>query len=146
MTSLWTAETRTGPLRFQAGCRKRRLNLALGFCVYFVLQYMCFDWWMCAFVVLGFVFPCQAIDWLRERLRNDLFCVEWDVKPQLSESSAGGDADTWVDLWTTAVAEIESCKLTFTVNSGLISLSGSLACLIFAPIFTTFERHLLDRW
>jgi len=25
-------------------------------------------------------------DWLVERLRNDLFCVEWDVKPQLNES------------------------------------------------------------
>jgi len=29
---------------------------------------------MCAFVVLGFVFPCQA-------KRNDLFCVDWDIKP-----------------------------------------------------------------
>jgi len=24
-------------------------------------------------------------DWLGERLRNDLFCVEWDVKPQLND-------------------------------------------------------------
>ena len=28
---------RMDPLRFQAGCCKRRLNLALAFCVYFVL-------------------------------------------------------------------------------------------------------------
>jgi len=27
---------KNSPLSFQAGCRKRRLNLALGFCVYFV--------------------------------------------------------------------------------------------------------------
>ena len=26
-------------------------------------------------------------DWLGERLRNDLFCVEWDVKPQLNQSN-----------------------------------------------------------
>jgi len=26
---------------------------------------------------------CQEIGW-EERLRNDLFCVEWDIKPQLS--------------------------------------------------------------
>ena len=24
--------------------------------------------------------------WLGERLRNDLFCVEWNVKPRLSQS------------------------------------------------------------
>jgi len=28
----------------------------------------------------------QPRDWLGERLRNDLFCVERDVKPQLSQS------------------------------------------------------------
>jgi len=40
---------------------------------------------MRAFVVLGLVFfiPSQDIG-LGKRLRNDLFCVEWDVKPQLS--------------------------------------------------------------
>jgi len=34
------------------------------------------------FVLLGFVFsvPRQEIGW-EERLRNDLFCVEWDAKP-----------------------------------------------------------------
>jgi len=37
---------------------------------------------MFAFVVLGLVSSvlCQEIDW-KERLRNYLFCVEWDVKP-----------------------------------------------------------------
>jgi len=37
---------------------------------------------LCAFVVLGLVSSvlCQEIGW-EERLRNDLFCVEWDVKP-----------------------------------------------------------------
>jgi len=40
---------------------------------------------MCAFVSSGLVF--QAIsDWLGDRLRNNLFCVEWDVKPQLNQS------------------------------------------------------------
>jgi len=61
---------------------------------------------MCSLVVFRLVFSYQAnrlawerlrndlfwffhtkpIDWLGERLRNDLFCVEWDVKPQLSQS------------------------------------------------------------
>jgi len=42
---------------------------------------------MCAFVVLGFVFPYQAKRLAWGTLQNDLFCVEWDVKPQLSQSS-----------------------------------------------------------
>ena len=63
------------------------LNLALVFCVYFLLRYISFDWWMHAFIVLGLVFsiPSQEIG-LGKRLRNNLFCVEWDVKPQLSQS------------------------------------------------------------
>jgi len=36
---------------------------------------------MRAFIVLGFVFPYQARDWLGEHLRDNLFCVKWDVKP-----------------------------------------------------------------
>ena len=38
---------------------------------------------MFAFIVLGLVSsaPCQEIG-REERLRNDLFCVAWDVKPQ----------------------------------------------------------------
>ena len=34
------------------------------------------------FVLLSLVFsvPCQELGW-EERLRSDLFCVEWDVKP-----------------------------------------------------------------
>jgi len=39
---------------------------------------------MCAFVVLGFVFHTKPRDWLGEHLRNDLFCVEWDEKPQFN--------------------------------------------------------------
>jgi len=35
---------------------------------------------MRAFVVLGVVFS------VGERLRSDLFCVNWDVKPQLRQS------------------------------------------------------------
>jgi len=42
---------------------------------------------MCAFVVLGLVLPTTPRDWLGERLRNDLFCVEWDVKPQPNQAT-----------------------------------------------------------
>jgi len=37
VTDLRSAEARIGPLRFQARCRRRRVNLAFVFCVYFVL-------------------------------------------------------------------------------------------------------------
>jgi len=36
---------------------------------------------MCTFVTLGFVFPHQAKTFAWERHQNDLFYVEWDVKP-----------------------------------------------------------------
>ena len=40
---------------------------------------------MCAFVVCDLVSSvlCQEIGW-EEHLRNDLFCVDRDVKPELS--------------------------------------------------------------
>jgi len=45
---------------------------------------------MRAFVVLGLVFSMIGQETtqtsLAKRLRNDLFCVEWDVKPQLNQS------------------------------------------------------------
>jgi len=31
-------------------------------------------------------FHTKPRDWLGERLRNDIFCVEWDVKPSLTQS------------------------------------------------------------
>jgi len=58
---------RTDPLRFQAGCRKRRLNLALVFLRLFCVYYISFDWWMRAFVVLGLVYFCiKRRNWLDE--------------------------------------------------------------------------------
>ena len=49
---------------------------------------------MC-FCSLGLVFstPRQEIG-LGKRLRNDLFCVEWDVKPQLSQSVNASNTHT----------------------------------------------------
>ena len=73
------------PLCFHAGCRKRRLNLALVFV--FILCCSTFDWWLRVFLVLGLVFsiPSQETG-LGKRLQNDLFCVERDVKAQFNQS------------------------------------------------------------
>jgi len=47
-----------------------------------------------AFVVLGLVSSVLSQDIGREaRLRNDLFCVEWDVKPLLSQSVGPSNKD-----------------------------------------------------
>jgi len=56
--------------------------LGLAFCMFF---WFSLDYFVCvlfAFVVLDLVSSVlhQVIGW-QERLRNDLFCVEWDVKP-----------------------------------------------------------------
>ena len=58
-----------GPLHVQAGGRRRRPNLAL--CL---LCCVCFSYSV----------RSQESGW-EECLRNDLFCVGWDVKPQLSQ-------------------------------------------------------------
>jgi len=42
-------------------------------------------------------FHTKPRNWLGERLRNDLFCVEWDEKPQLSQSIHHGEVDHDVD-------------------------------------------------
>jgi len=54
------------------------VSLGLTFCVFF--------WFSLDYCLLLFVFGlvssvlCLETVW-EERLRNDLFCVEWDVKP-----------------------------------------------------------------
>jgi len=83
---------RIDPLRFQAGCRKRRLNLASVFCAYSVLWYISFDRRMRAFVVLVLVFPYQTKRLTWETSPKWPIFVEWDVKPQLSQSVNG---QTW---------------------------------------------------
>ena len=80
-TYLWSAKkTRIGPLHFQAGCRRRQLNLALVFCVFILC---------CSTFLLAWYGKTkhnttkahihQSSDWLGECLWNNLFCVEWDA-------------------------------------------------------------------
>jgi len=45
-----------------------------------------FDWWMCAFVMLGLVFPYQPKRLAWGTSREWPVCVKWDLKPQLSQS------------------------------------------------------------
>jgi len=47
---------------------------------------------MCAFIVVGLVFfHTKLRAWLGERIQNDMFCVKWDLKPQLNQSLNSGD-------------------------------------------------------
>ena len=39
--------------------------------------------------------PSQEVGWIDERLRNYLFCVEWDVKPELIQSACIVLVQTW---------------------------------------------------
>ena len=94
------------PLRFQTGCRRRQLNLDYSFlgsilrCCIFVFNVLhLVDLVMIGLVLhlpkfmvyygsSGFIFiylsTGQEIGW-KDRLRYKLYCVEWDVKPQLSQ-------------------------------------------------------------
>ena len=73
---------------FQARCRKRQLNLALVFlcwlCVvvhFFWLLNAC----ICFVTCSSFSILHQEIC-LWKRLQNDLFCIDWGVKPQLNQA------------------------------------------------------------
>ena len=59
-----------------------RCYLGFAFCVFFRVSLGHSVLVLLAFVVLGLVASIlsQKIGW-EDRLRNDIFCVEWDVKP-----------------------------------------------------------------
>ena len=77
---------RIDPFRLQAAGRRKRPNLALVFWVHFMLLYIllwmrvCFCCVWFSLLVLSQEIGCE------ERLWNDLFCVVWDVKPQVNQS------------------------------------------------------------
>ena len=67
---------RINPFCFQAGCRKRWLNLTSFFCVHFVLSYIVL--WVLVLLLLcliQFFITKPEIGW-EERLRNDLFVLD----------------------------------------------------------------------
>jgi len=77
------------PLRFQAGCHKRRLNLAVVFCLFCVVVH--FFWLVntcLCFVRFCFSIPSKRLAW-RASL-NDLFCVKWNVKPERNQTIKHG--------------------------------------------------------
>ena len=65
---------------------------------------------MRAFVVLGLVvFPYKSREiGLGKRLRNDLFCVECDVKPQLIQSISQSVSQSRLRATRAAIARIRA--------------------------------------
>ena len=90
---------------------------------------------MCAFVVLGFVFPCQAkrLAWKNV---SDLFCVEWDVKPHLSHCIWLTDALT---AGQTAVSVVTCPRWTVCACVRYVSTSVSQSDEL--PCCGTFLLH-----
>jgi len=74
------------PSPFPGRMSQKATKPGFSFFVFILCCTTFFDLWMCAFVVLGLVFPYQPKDWLGEHVQYDLFCVKWDVKPQLNQS------------------------------------------------------------
>jgi len=72
---------------FQAGCRKKRLNLALDFFVFILFSSTLLLIGECMLLCVKFSFsmPSQEIG-SGKRLQNDLFCVKWDIKPHTTQS------------------------------------------------------------
>jgi len=67
---------------------KLTFDLGLAVCVFLCFSLNYFVHALFAFVVIGLVsnflqYGTKPRDWWEEHLRNDLFCVEWAVRPQL---------------------------------------------------------------
>ena len=78
--------SRTDPFHFQAGGHKRRPNLALFFCVnFYVVVYSVTDVYLLLLCLFSFRVLSQEIG-CEERLRSEIFCVRWEVKPYLNQS------------------------------------------------------------
>jgi len=102
------------------------------------------------FVVLGLVFSIPSEETgLGKRLRNDLFCVEWDVKPQLYQS-----VNLQVPLWadSRAVNRCPFCgflRLVYkdvtllTVGSHLVVLQILMKALVNLPSIWHTSNWLL---
>jgi len=60
-----------------------------------------------AFCVWFRFFSTEPIDWLEEHLRNDLFCIEWDVRTMQRTP------EYWVHHWNALLVEAvsEGCRL-----------------------------------
>jgi len=95
---------------------------------------------MCAFVVLSLVSPYQANRLCWECVWNDLFCVEWDVKPQLSHLIVTFCRADHVFCLTIAGVWFFKCQQWqnrhFCFNS----------CLRGEPVFPSSRRETVDKW
>ena len=93
----------------------------------------------------------QEIGW-EERLQNDLFCVEWDVKPQFSQSimvagvwcsSSVGQRISGADAMTCR-QPVFSLRLVYTRDGGCVIctvISVLVTCLHAGPITYTEMIH-----
>ena len=87
---------------------------------------------MRAFAVLGLVFiHTKPRDWLLGHLQNDLFCVEWGVRPQLNQSMVLAKMVTLGDTTNTGPFASESLALYF--------------CPQLCQMLTDFDNSLIVR-
>ena len=86
-TNLWSAETRIRPVRFQAGCRRGRLNLASVFLSLFYIVVAHLLWLMnVCFCCYRFCFSILSEEIGLADVSEMTYFVSWDVKPQLNQS------------------------------------------------------------
>jgi len=119
-----SASSRISPFRFQAGGRRRQPNLPLVFLVHFMLWYILLWMHVCLCCVwFSFSVLSQEIGW-EERLRNDLFCIGWDVKPQLnftwlavSRGLAQGNNVCLAEAWLVIGKLPDALELSIPVSS-----------------------------
>jgi len=130
---------RIDPLRFQIGCRKRRLNLALVFCVYFGLWYISIDWWMRAFVALGLVFfHTKPRDWLGEK------SPKWPVLCRVKRKTTTPSIKPPFDFHRLSCMALANLRYINALNSNNNNNNNNNACRPKDPIKTAFA--ITSKW
>jgi len=131
---------RISPARFLAECCKRQLNQVSLVLLYFRLSAFYDLYWVCLSVfscTVLFVSISQVIG-CEDRLRNDLYCVEWGVKLY---SNSNSNSVLW-RCWLGSRKDIRPVK-NWVVGCWRGYLSGARCRLAYGPADATATHCLL---
>ena len=127
-------------------------------CVYFVL-YISFDWWICAFVVLGLVFPYWAkrlawgtsLKWpilcqVGRKTTTQSISLKWQKQSEVRLCRKWASLSWGVDSSTLCNTKISCFLLTFFISLIHALLLASHFGLIITPQMTLIVRTVSQLW
>ena len=125
---VWARERcRISPLSFLAECCKRQLNQGVLFCCILgcLLFLICIEFVYVFSCTVLFASISQVTGW-EDRLRNDLYCVEWGVKTLLQPTNHPTHAmQTLHFTWKTFISTVHNIISALTITNSKCNLTSS---------------------